>query len=88
MLRIGFAFFILISAAGCSSGGPRMHKLSEVENTRAPAAAYSMDDFTFRKDMINRDDSKPWEFYYKHCSTNGNEAFYSKTSYDCTGPFY
>lgn len=88
MLRIGFAFFTLILFFGCSSGGPRMHMLSEIENTRAPAAAYSMDPFTFRKDQVDRSNWKPWEFYYKHCSTNGNEAFYSKTSYDCAGPFY
>jgi hypothetical protein len=54
----------------------------------APAAAYAADDFTFRKSMPDRRDWKPWEFYYKHCSEAGQKAYFSKTAYDCSGPYY
>ena len=58
------------------------------ENSQAAPEAYASDGMTFRKPMPDRSDWKPWEFYYKHCSVNGNESHYSKTSYDCSGPYY
>jgi hypothetical protein len=78
-------FFIFV--VGCSTSGPYM--LPEVDDgSQARPEAYAADTMTFRKGMPDRRDWKPWEFYYKHCSINGREAYYSKTSYDCTGPFY
>lgn len=61
---------------------------ADTDYSRAPGDAYAAEAFTFRKGMPDRQYWKPWEFYYKHCSINGNEVFYSKTSYDCSGPFY
>lgn len=56
------------------------------ENSQAAAAAFSAD-MSVRKDMPYRPDAKKWEFYYKHCAMNGDEIYYSKTSYDCIRPF-
>ena len=58
------------------------------ENVLVDASAYAADGMTFRKDMPYRPNPKPWEFYFKHCAVNGNEVFYSKTFYDCSGPYY
>jgi len=55
---------------------------------RAPAAAHAADHMTFRKPMPDRRDFKPWEFYYKHCSANSYGSHFSKTSYECSGPYY
>ncbi len=57
-------------------------------DSSAPAAAYAADNFTFRKNMPDRRGGKPWAFYYKHCSEAGSQAYFSKTSYDCSGPYY
>ena len=57
------------------------------DSSQADGAAFA-GDIAIRKDMPHRPDPKPWDFYYKHCSVNGDEAFYSKTSYDCAGPSY
>ena len=54
----------------------------------APGAAYAADAMMFRKAMPDRRGSKPWEFYYKHCSQTEGRSYYSKTSYDCAGPYY
>ncbi len=87
MSRIGFAFLIVVLTACSSTREPYMLPETD-EHNMAPGAAYAAENFTFRKPMPDRREWKPWEFYYKHCSTNGNEAYYSKTSYDCSGPFY
>lgn len=90
--------FILLALLGCSSGEKSSRFGSgstdsflmpySDENSRAPAEAFSGDVMYTRRPMPHRPDPKPWEFYYKHCSTNGNSTFYSKTSYDCSGPYY
>ena len=58
---------------------------SDLDSTARPEAFAG--DMAIRKVMPDRRGQKPWEFYYKHCSVNGNEVFYSKTSYDCNGPY-
>jgi len=49
--------------------------------------AYAADHMLFRTPAPDRRGERNWEFFYKHCSMNGNETYYSKTSYDCTGPY-
>jgi hypothetical protein len=58
--------------------------------SRAPGEAFTASSMTFRKQMPTHEREEPndWEFYFKHCSMNGNESYFSKTSYDCSGPFY
>lgn len=53
--------------------------------SRAPAAAFGADSFTFRKSQPVGQ-TNDFLFYYKHCSENGESTYYSKTAYDCTGP--
>lgn len=58
------------------------------DNSQAQPEAFSAD-MSVRKEMPHRKPQfAPFDFYYKHCSTNGNEAYYSKTSYDCTSPAF
>lgn len=73
---------------GCASGDPYMLPDDADAQSTAAGEAFTADGMHFRKPMPDRRDSKPWEFYYKHCAMNGNEAYFSKTSYDCTGPYY
>lgn len=62
---------------------------SEIEDSsQGHPASYSADPMTFRKEAPDRSDPQTWDFYYKHCSRNSEQPYYSKTSYDCTGPFY
>ena len=56
--------------------------------SKASPDAYGSDGMAFRKDMPHRADFKPWDFYYKHCAMNGDESYYSATSYDCSGPSF
>ena len=86
-MKIGIAFIFLTLTACASSREPYMLPLTDLDS-QAPAAAYAADGFTFRKAMPDRRGSKPWEFYYKHCSESGSQMYFSKTSYDCTGPYY
>lgn len=58
---------------------------SDVE-TSASGHAFAGHSMTFRKEQPDRQEVPNWDFYYKHCSTNGDETHYSKTSYDCNGP--
>ena len=72
--------------AGCASGSNTApHSVGDGQMMGMQDAG---DGFTFRKAMPDRRDFKPWEFYYKHCSEAGPQVYYSKTSYDCTGPYY
>lgn len=79
---------------GCASGGGAGSKDSgesfrmpySDENNRASAGAFA-GDMEIRKDMPRRQPQfTPFDFYFKHCAMNGNETYYSKTSYDCTLP--
>jgi hypothetical protein len=81
-----FLIFTLATAACASSEGWKMPYSDD--DSKAPGDAFAADSMMVRKDMPHRPDPKPWEFYYKHCSINGDETFYSMTSYDCTGPAF
>lgn len=44
----------------------------------------------YPRKLMPQHERKPandYDFYFKHCAMNGNEVFYSKTSYDCAGPY-
>ena len=78
--------FLLLALAGCAHGERSYIPELDGGNT-APGAAFTADSMNFRKAMPLRQDWKPMEFYYKHCSDIGDEVYYSKTSYECTDPF-
>lgn len=54
--------------------------------SQAEGAAYTADAMHFRKSMPSRPDWKPMDFYFKHCNGVDAKSYYSKTSYDCSGP--
>ena len=54
--------------------------------SHAQGEAYTADAMLFRKPMPDHSDSKPMDFYFKHCSEIGDESYFSKTSYECTTP--
>ncbi|MAV92383.1 MAG: hypothetical protein CL676_13270 [Bdellovibrionaceae bacterium] len=56
-------------------------------NSTAPGAAFTADGMNFRKEMPDRRDFQPWEFYYKHCASTGDDGYLSKTAYSCSDPF-
>jgi hypothetical protein len=82
VLAMGFCL------VGCASAGGFRLPENDDSASRAPGAAYAGSGMNFRKDMPHQSDPKPWQFYFKHCSINGDESFYSRTSYDCTGPAF
>ena len=57
------------------------------EDSTAHGAAYVVDAMSIRTPMPSRPNWKPMEFYYKHCAGVGPKAYYSKTSYECSGPY-
>jgi hypothetical protein len=71
---------------GCASQSEGWKMPYTDEDSQAAAEAFTSD-MSVRKNMPHRTDAKPFEFYYKHCSVNGTETYYSKTSYDCSGPW-
>ena len=76
------------SGRGPSSSAEPYYLPVSDENSGARWEAFSADSMYTRQPMPDHRDSKPWEFYFKHCSDNGNGSYYSKTSYDCSGPYY
>jgi hypothetical protein len=88
MKLLMIVFTLALTACSSSSKGGGRYMWSESDsNSLAPGAAFAAEGFTFRKEMPDRREWKPWQFYYKHCSTNGSEGYYSKTSDDCNGSF-
>jgi hypothetical protein len=81
---------LVICLGGCSSssksGGYMLPDPYDNASTAAPEAFDS--GFTFRKEMPDRRDAKPWQFYYKNCENDGHGSYYSRTSYTCNGPYY
>lgn len=79
---------IVIFFLGCQSSPKTIGLEDYDENSTAHGAAYVTDAMHTRKPMKSRSDWKPWEFYYKHCSLIDDRYFMSKTSYECTRPYY
>ena len=70
------------SGGGGEGGGTFRMPYSD-DNSQARGEAFA-GDLSLRKDMPARDTKyKPFDFYFKRCSLNGNETYYSRTSYDC-----
>ncbi len=81
---------MLLSLVNCASGkGKQVAMMPEMDQgSQANPASYGADAMTFRKDQPYRPEFKRWQFYYKSCALNGDESYYSKTSYHCAGPYY
>lgn len=86
------AGFLLIFTLGCGSAEKKQTFMlpdtyEEGDGDPAGLAASSMH---IRKPMPvhKKNEDSNWDFYFKHCSVNGRESYFSKTSYDCTGPYY
>lgn len=90
-LKIIFPFNFLIAAAliGCAATEEEqsIYLPSSDSNSTASGDAYTADSMHFSKPIPSRPDWKPMEFYYKHCSQVDARAYYSKTSYNCSGPY-
>jgi hypothetical protein len=82
---LALPFFILLLSCQ-STGGWKMPDTDD--GSHANSAAYAADSMMFRKDMPHRDPSSDWEFYYKHCSMNGQRDIYTRDMYDCSGPAF
>jgi len=82
-------FAMAIYALGCASSGSSqetylMPDYSDKGN--ADGASYAADGMHFRKPMPYRPKSaNPNDFYFKRCSELGEEVYFSKTSYECSG---
>jgi hypothetical protein len=83
--KLPMTLLALTTACGSSEKVYSTDALDRYESNADPAA-YAAHHFTFIKEQNDRTPQRPWEFYYKHCSENGNASYYSKTSYDCTAP--
>ncbi|MBX3021937.1 MAG: hypothetical protein KF799_09700 [Bdellovibrionales bacterium] len=86
MFRAFLFCVFLLSVSGCASD-PYLLPESDSEST-APGAAFTGAGMYMRKPMPDRRDAKPWEFYYKRCSMSGDSSAFSRTVYECSGPFY
>jgi hypothetical protein len=61
--------------------------LPETDDSSIPGEAMSGDSMNFRKAMPDHRDQQKWEFYYKHCTSNGDKDIFSHGQFDCTGPY-
>lgn len=76
------------SADSKSGGSSSYVYIPELDSgSRAHGAAFTADAMHFRQPIPDRSGWKPLEFYFKHCTEIGEESYFSKTSYDCTGPY-
>lgn len=77
--------------AGCASTDSRPSYGSETpwvyDGSSADGAAYAAEAFTFSKPSQRRRPSTARAFYFKNCSLDDGKVFYSKTSYQCDGPW-
>lgn len=86
-MRLFFLLFISLSLLGCASSSEREFIPELDGGNQAPGAAYTGDSMHFRKEMPLHKDWRPLEFYYKHCAGIGDLPYYSKTAYECSGPY-
>lgn len=85
VLFISLLFLLL----GCSTTGQHStigQEDYDAENS-AHGAAYRVDALHIRRPMPSHADWKPVQFYFKHCTEIGERFYYSKTSYECSGPW-
>lgn len=93
--RIALLWICFLGLGACSSSpssskssAPSTYLWEESDaNSTAPGQAYVADSMHFRKPMPDRRVYRNWSFYFKHCAVNGQDAYYSKTAYDCTEPY-
>ncbi len=79
-------FTVLVS--GCSSKPKTIGQEDYSEGSQAVGAAYRADAMHIRRAMPSRPaDWKPLDFFFKHCTEIGERTHYSKTSYECSGPW-
>ena len=80
---------IFLTLTACASGSKSTETTMMLPDpdgaSQAEGAAYAADSMHFRKPMPSRPDWKPMDFYYKHCNEIDEKAYYSKTSYECSG---
>lgn len=82
------ACFCLTLHGGCASPDTRMGSedfIGSYEESTAHGAAYTSDMMTFSKEQKVRPKNDS-QFYFKSCELNGDQTFYSKTSYWCSEP--
>lgn len=101
MLKTFALCLFLITPIGCAStGGSSSNQddgravqtgtfgLEDLdEGNTAHGAAFLVDAINIRTPMPSRSNWKPMEFYYKHCTEIGARVDYSKSSYECSGPY-
>ena len=83
ILSLAMSFSIL----SCESKPKTIGLEDYGENSQAHGAAFRADAMTIRRPMPSHADWKPLQFYFKHCTEIGEGSYYSKTSYECTGPW-
>ncbi len=78
------------SSSSSGSGGDSFMLPESDSESIAQGDAFTGAAMHFRKSMPARKPTaeQQWDFYFKHCSMNDNATHFSKTSYDCTGPYY
>ena len=85
---IGWLCVFSLTCGGCATPERTDEAfLTESPESQAPGAAYTGEAMNYRKKMPSRPNWRPLEFYYKHCSQMGEGSYYSKTAYECTGPY-
>lgn len=88
-----------LGIAGCASGDGYANYSGEKKtfllpysdyDSAAEGAAWTGSHMFPRKQMPQheRNPANEYDFYFKHCSSNGNQSYFSKTSYDCSGPYF
>lgn len=87
LLALGLALVLWASSCFADSDEKTMMLPETDTENQATGAAFAADSMHFRRPMPSHPNWKPLEFYFKHCTEIGQRAYYSKTSYDCTGPY-
>ena len=85
-VALSISVFVVIGCATDESGSTGLMADTDGGST-ADGAAYTGEAMHFRKEMSKRPSNTPLDFYYKHCTEMNEASFYSKTSYDCSGPY-
>ena len=99
LLALMAASALSLSVGGCASSGLSADNDSFLlpdpdADSQAEGAAFTATSMHLRQPMPKHkpNEDNDWDFYFKHCSSNGHGrssgSHFSKTSYDCSGPYY
>ena len=87
VMRLLIGLWLLLGVASALvSGLVSCNTISKpVPESKAHHAAYAAEEFVWDRPRPTHP-ANFFDFYYKHCTTDGHQPYPAKTGYECTSP--